>query len=55
MLTPVRTGNESVRVFSDDYKIISQDTEHLTQGGAKYYAKIFKPLLLDYMNNLSSK
>lgn len=55
MLTPVRTGNESVRVFSDDNKIISQDTEHLTQGGAKYYAKIFKPLLLDYMNNLSSK
>lgn len=47
MLTPVRTGTESVRVFSNNNKIISQDTEHLTQNGAKYYAKLLE-------NNISA-
>lgn len=47
MLTPVRMEGNRVRVFSDDNKIISQDTEHLTQGGAKYYSQIFRPLFLE--------
>lgn len=42
LLGPVRTGIASVRVFSDDNKIISQDTEHLTQNGAKYYARLLE-------------
>ena len=29
-----------VRVFTDDHKYISQDTSHLTQNGARYYARI---------------
>lgn len=29
-----------IRVFSDSNMYISQDTKHLTQGGAQYYAKI---------------
>lgn len=32
-------GKNSVAAFSPDHKLISQDTKHLTLGGAKYYAK----------------
>ena len=55
MLAPVRTGEESVRVFSDDKKVISQDTEHLTLGGAKFYAKIFDTLISDLVEKHSKK
>lgn len=30
----------TVRVFTDDCKFISQDTQHFTKGGAKYFAKL---------------
>ena len=40
MLTPVVQKDGTIKVFSDDHKFLSQDCEHLTQGGAKYYAKI---------------
>ena len=33
MITPVSVGNNKVKVFSDNNKIISQDCEHLTKGG----------------------
>jgi hypothetical protein len=32
--------DSSVVVFSDEQKFISQDCRHLTQNGAKYYARI---------------
>lgn len=40
MIEPVSDSNCKVRVFSDDGKFISQDCLHLTQAGARYYAKI---------------
>ena len=42
MITPVIVSGNSVRVFTDNHKIISQDCIHLTQNGAKMYAEIFK-------------
>lgn len=39
-ITPVLEGEGRVRVFTDDNKYISQDCRHLTQAGAKYYARI---------------
>lgn len=42
MITPVIMSGNSVRVFTDNHKIISQDCIHLTQNGAKMYAEIFK-------------
>lgn len=48
MIAIVSVGDNKVRVFTDDKKFISQDTEHLTRSGARYYAaqidfnKIFK-------------
>lgn len=42
MITPVLVSDNHVRVFNDDQKIISQDCEHLTQNGAKYYAKLLE-------------
>lgn len=53
MLTPVRTGTESVRVFSNNNKIISQDTEHLTQNGAKYYAKLLENTISALLETVS--
>lgn len=47
ILTPMRISKDSVRVFTDNKKIISQDTEHLTKQGSRYYAKIFRPLFLE--------
>lgn len=44
LITPV-TCRGQIRVFTDDNKIISQDCEHLTQNGAKYYSRILKPIL----------
>ena len=35
----VRTADNRIRVFSPDHKFISQDCEHLTRGGAQFYAK----------------
>jgi len=46
MVTPVYAGGHSVRVFSDDHKYISQDTEHFAEGGAKYYARLLKPVIM---------
>jgi len=51
LLTPVRVTETGVRVFTDDYKIISQDCEHLTQNGAKLYAKLLKPIIEKEINN----
>lgn len=35
----VRTDNGQIRIFTDDNKYISQDCYHLTQAGARWYAK----------------
>ena len=40
MLTPVMLDDQTVRVFTDDGKFISQDTRHLTRSGAIYYSKL---------------
>ncbi len=42
MITPVTVSGNSVKVFTDNQKMISQDCIHLTQNGAKMYAEIFK-------------
>lgn len=34
-----QTDENNIRVFTDDHKYISQDCYHLTQAGAKWYAK----------------
>ena len=39
MIGPLMVGNE-IAVFTDDHFYISQDCKHLTQSGAKYYARI---------------
>ncbi len=36
----VRTADNRIRVFSTEHKFISQDCEHLTRGGAKFYASV---------------
>jgi len=41
MMEPVTDDNNWAKVFTDDKKYISQDCEHLTQSGAKFYARIF--------------
>ena len=33
-------------------KIISQDREHLTQGGARYYAKLLNPLFMERIHKI---
>lgn len=40
LLSMSSVGDGAVIVFSQDLKFLSQDTRHLTQGGAKYYAKV---------------
>lgn len=40
MITPVLCDDGRVKVFTDDKMFISQDCRHLTQAGAKYYARI---------------
>lgn len=54
LITPVRVSETDVRVFTDENKIISQDCEHLTQNGAKIYAKILKPIIGNYIEKNSS-
>ena len=39
LLTPSLIDNNHVRVFTDDHRYISQDCRHLTQAGARWYAK----------------
>lgn len=58
MITPVLVSENQVRVFNDDHKIISQDCEHLTQNGAKYYAKLLEDTisgLLEYVSKNNEK
>ena len=40
LITPLQDAAGKIRVFTDDNKYISQDCIHLTQAGAKYYARI---------------
>ena len=40
MIGAVQNKDGSIRVFTDDKHFISQDCRHLTEYGAKYYAKI---------------
>lgn len=40
MLAPVTNAEGKIHVFTDDKKFISQDCRHLTEAGAKYYARI---------------
>ena len=39
-MAPIIDGEHTVPVFSDECTFISQDCRHLTQNGAKYYAKL---------------
>ena len=36
---PVHMANYRVRIFTDNQKFISQDCRHLTQEGARFYAR----------------
>ena len=40
-IAPVLHENGEISAFTDDNKYISQDTRHLTQAGARFYARIF--------------
>lgn len=40
MITPVQNADGTIRAFTDENKFISQDGKHLTQSGARYYAKL---------------
>lgn len=40
LIEPVRVKGNKVRVFTDEGKFISPDTQHFCQDGAQYYAKI---------------
>jgi hypothetical protein len=40
LIAPVINAEGTVPVFTDDCKLFSQDTDHLTQFGAKQYAKL---------------
>ena len=40
-IAPIINENGEINAFTDDNKYISQDTRHLTRGGAQYYARIF--------------
>ena len=42
MITPLLNANVEMPVFSDENMYISSDCEHLTQAGARYYAKILE-------------
>lgn len=53
MITPVLVSDNRVRVFNDDHKIISQDCEHLTQNGAKYYAKLLQDNISELLGAVS--
>ncbi len=37
----VRTEDNRIRVFSDTHQFLSQDCEHLTRGGAQFFASAF--------------
>ena len=39
MIAVVEQADGSVRIFTDDHAFISQDSRHLTQDGARFYAK----------------
>lgn len=45
LLEPVSNSRSEVRVFTNEGVFISPDTEHLTQPGAKFYAKILSEKL----------
>lgn len=49
LITPMRVSETDVRVFTDDQKIISQDCVHLTQNGAKLYARLLEPVIKNYI------
>ena len=40
LIQPVLTENGHVRIFTDDHKFISPDSRHLSEPGAKYYARV---------------
>lgn len=42
MLDPIINQYGQVRVFTSDGKFISQDTEHLTKNGARFYAQLLE-------------
>lgn len=50
MIEAIRNSDHSIPIFTDDKMFISQDTTHLTQAGARYYAKLFNEFItsLDY-------
>ena len=48
MMKPVLVDDTHARVFTDDNKFISQDCRHLTQAGARYYARV---LSLDWITD----
>ena len=40
LIQPISNEDGKIRIFDNDGKFISQDTRHLTEAGAKYYAAI---------------
>lgn len=40
MIDLVQNSDGSIPIFTDDNMFISQDCRHLTEAGAKYYAKL---------------
>ena len=40
MISYVKNEDGNIRVFTDDYHFISQDTRHLTKAGAQYYSRM---------------
>lgn len=48
LITPIIDENNTVPVFNNDNNYISQDTRHLTQEGAKFYADILELEKFDF-------
>ncbi len=42
LISCITVDGNSIRVFTEDNKFISQDCRHLTKAGAKYYSRILK-------------
>ena len=45
LIEPIIDERQRVPVFTPDKKFISQDTRHLTQAGARYYADLLNSRL----------
>lgn len=51
MIAFIQESDGLVRAFTDDLHLISRDCGHLTQYGARYYARIIDLSWITEMNN----